>query len=608
MAKKTVPETKDSTKSNQNDSVDKPVTGAEPPALEIPAAITVAGLATMMQIGSIDVIKQLMRLGHMYTINDVLDFELAADLAESFGFDVYEPEEESPDATSIVPSTEVDDTKDLVVRPPVITILGHVDHGKTTILDAIRKTKVVEAEAGGITQHIGAYQVKHNDKLITFLDTPGHEAFTAMRVRGAQVTDIAVLVVAADDGLMPQTQEAIDHITAAGVPMLVCINKMDKPEADPEKIKRQLSERDLLVEDWGGDIISVPVSATKEDGIPALLENLQLLAEMAELKGNPDKLATGVVIEARLDKRRGPVATALIQTGTLKVGDHITIRDLRGRVKAMLNDQGSNIDSAGPSTPVEILGISGLPKAGDIFHVAPDEKTAKQMVLEHQQTLTYQNTTLEDAYTRIESGMTKYMNLIIKTDVQGSVDAVVNMLNSLSDEQSKIKIIRASAGGITENDVMLASASDAVIIGFNSELQPGASSLATQEGIEIRNYKVIYDLTDDVAKALQGLLEPVFKDVVEGEASVREIFEIGRKGTIAGFYVNKGKITREATIHVIRNGEQIHEGSILSLKHFKNDVKEVANGNEGGVLVNGFNEFEDGDMLEAHRSEQVSKK
>ena len=608
MAKKTVPETKDSTKSNQNASVDQPVTGAEPPALEIPAAITVAGLATMMQIGSIDVIKQLMRLGHMYTINDVLDFELAADLAESFGFDVYEPEEESPDATSIVPSTEVDDTNDLVVRPPVITILGHVDHGKTTILDAIRKTKVVEAEAGGITQHIGAYQVKHNDKLITFLDTPGHEAFTAMRVRGAQVTDIAVLVVAADDGLMPQTQEAIDHIAAAGVPMLVCINKMDKPEADPEKIKRQLSERDLLVEDWGGDIISVPVSATKEDGIPALLENLQLLAEMAELKGNPDKLATGVVIEARLDKRRGPVATALIQTGTLKVGDHITIRDLRGRVKAMLNDQGSNIDSAGPSTPVEILGISGLPKAGDIFHVAPDEKTAKQMVLEHQQTLTYQSTKLEDAYTRIESGMTKYMNLIIKTDVQGSVDAVVNMLNSLSDEQSKIKIIRASAGGITENDVMLASASDAVIIGFNSELQPGASSLATQEGIEIRNYKVIYDLTDDVAKALQGLLEPVFKDVVEGEASVREIFEIGRKGTIAGFYVNKGKITREATIHVIRNGEQIHEGSILSLKHFKNDVKEVANGNEGGVLVNGFNEFEDGDMLEAHRSEQVSKK
>ena len=608
MAKKTVPETKDSTKSNQNASGDQPVTGAEPPALEIPAAITVAGLATLMQIGSIDVIKQLMRLGHMYTINDVLGFELAADLAESFGFDVYEPEEESPDATSIVPSTEIDDTKDLVVRPPVITILGHVDHGKTTILDAIRKTKVVDAEAGGITQHIGAYQVKHNDKLITFLDTPGHEAFTAMRVRGAQVTDIAVLVVAADDGLMPQTQEAIDHITAAGVPMLVCINKMDKPEADPEKIKRQLSERDLLVEDWGGDIISVPVSATKEDGIPALLENLQLLAEMAELKGNPDKLATGVVIEARLDKRRGPVATALIQTGTLKVGDHITIRDLRGRVKAMLNDQGSNIDSAGPSTPVEILGISGLPNAGDIFHVAPDEKTAKQMVLEHQQTLTYQSTTLEDAYTRIESGMTKYMNLIIKTDVQGSVDAVVNMLNSLSDEQSKIKIIRASAGGITENDVMLASASDAVIIGFNSELQPGASSLATQEGIEIRNYKVIYDLTDDVAKALQGLLEPVFKDVVEGEASVREIFEIGRKGTIAGFYVNKGKITREATIHVIRNGEQIHEGSILSLKHFKNDVKEVANGNEGGVLVNGFNEFEDGDMLEAHRSEQVSKK
>ena len=608
MVKKTVKETTENTESNQNVSVDQPVTQAEPPALEIPNAITVAGLADMMQIGSIDLIKQLMRLGHMYTINDVLEFELAADVAESFGFDVYEPAEETHDATSIVPSTEVDDAKDLVGRPPVVTILGHVDHGKTTILDAIRKTKVVDAEAGGITQHIGAYQVEHNDKLITFLDTPGHEAFTAMRARGAQVTDIAVLVVAADDGLMPQTQEAIDHITAAGVPMLVCINKMDKPEADPEKIKRQLSERDLLVEDWGGDIISVPVSATKEEGIPDLLENLQLLSEMAELKGNPDKLATGVVVEARLDKRRGPVATALIQTGTLKVGDHITIRDLRGRVKAMLDDQGSKIDNAGPSTPVEILGISGLPEAGDIFNVAPDEKTAKQMVLEHQQTQEYQTTTLEDAYSRMESGMTKYMNLIIKTDVQGSVDAVLNMLNTLSDEQSKIKVIRASAGGITENDVMLASASDAVIIGFNSEMQPGASALASQEGIEIRTYKVIYDLTDDVEKALRGLLEPVFKDVVEGEAAVRETFDIGRKGTIAGFYVNKGKITREATIHVIRNGEQLHEGSIISLKHFKNDVKEVANGNEGGVLVSGFNEFEEGDILEAHLSEQVSRK
>jgi|TARA_Y100000590_G_scaffold191202_1_gene217574 translation initiation factor IF-2 len=607
MAKKIVKETTDSTKSTQNISVDPPVSEAEPPALEIPNAITVASLAEMMKIGSIDLIKQLMRLGHMYTINDVLDYELAADVAESFGFDVYEPEEETHDATSIVPSTDVDDLKDLVDRPPVITILGHVDHGKTTILDAIRKTKVVDAEAGGITQHIGAYQVKHNEKLITFLDTPGHEAFTSMRVRGAQVTDIAVLVVAADDGLMPQTQEAIDHIIAAGVPMLVCINKMDKPEADPEKIKRQLSERDLLVEDWGGDIISVPVSATKKDGIPDLLENLQLLAEMAELKGNPQKLASGVVVEARLDKRRGPVATALIQTGTLHVGDHITIRNLRGRVKAMLNDQGYKVDHAGPSTPVEILGISGLPEAGDIFNVAPDEKTAKQMVIEHEQQASHQTTTLEDAYTRIESGMTKYMNLIIKTDVQGSVDAVLNMLNSLSDEQSKIKIIRASAGGITENDVMLASASDAIIIGFNSELQPGASALAAQEGIDIRTYKVIYDLTDDIAKALHGLLEPVFKDVIEGEAAVRETFEIGRKGTIAGFYVNKGKITRESTIHIIRNGEHIHEGSIISLKHFKNDVKEVSNGNEGGILVNGFNEFEEGDVLEAHRSEQVSK-
>jgi len=605
MVKKTVQETTDSTKSNENISVNQAASEAEPPALEIPNAIIVGNLAGIMQIGPIDVIKQLMRLGHMYTINDVLDFELAAEVAESFGFDVYEPEEIKLDATSIVPSNDSPDSKDLIIRPPVITILGHVDHGKTTILDAIRNTKVVDAEAGGITQHIGAYQVVHNDKLITFIDTPGHEAFTAMRVRGAQVTDIAVLVVAADDGLMPQTHEAIDHITAAGVPMLVCINKMDKPEADPEKIKRQLSERDLLVEDWGGDIICVPVSATKKDGIPALLENLQLLAEMAELKGNPDKLATGVVVEASVDKRRGPVATALVQTGTLKVGDYITIRDLRGRVKALLNDQGTKIDHAGPSTPVEILGISGLPEAGDIFNVSPDEKTAKQITLEYQQTVANHTSKLEDAYTRIESGLAKYINLIIKTDVQGSVDAVLSMLNSLSSEQSKIKIVRASAGGITENDVMLASASDSVIIGFNSELQPGASVLATQEGVEIRTYKIIYDLTDDIAKALHGLLEPVFKDVVEGEAAVRETFDIGSKGTIAGFYVNKGKITREATLHVIRNGELLHEGAIISLKHFKNDAREVSNGNEGGVLINGFNEFEEGDILEAHRSEQV---
>ena len=608
MVKRTAQETTtDNIESNGEISVDKASYDGDPPALEIPNAIAVANLAKIMQISSIDLIKQLMRLGHMYTINDVLDYELAADVAESFGFDVYEPEKKSDDATSIVPSHEKEDAEHLVSRPPIVTILGHVDHGKTTILDAIRKTKVVDGEAGGITQHIGAYQVEHQGKLITFLDTPGHKAFTAMRARGARVTDIAVLVVAADDGIMPQTHEAIDHIRAAGVPMLVCINKMDKAEADPEKIKRQLSEKDLLVEDWGGDIICIPVSAINKDGIPELLESLQLLSEMAELKGNPNKLATGVVVEARLDNRKGPVATALIQTGTLKVGDHLTIRNLRGRVKAMLNDDGSKIEQAGPSTPVEILGISGLPEPGDIFNVAPDEKSAKQMVAEYQQLLNNRATTLQDAYTRIESGIAKSMNLIIKTDVQGSVDAVLNMLNGLSDEKSKIKIIRASAGGITENDVMLASASDAIIIGFNSEMQPGASALATQEGIEIRTYKVIYDLTDDVAKALAGLLEPSYKDIVEGEAAVRETFEVGRRGTIAGFYVNKGKITREATIHVLRNGEFLHEGTITSLKHFKNDVREVTNGNEGGMLINGFNEFEEGDILEAHRSQQVSK-
>ena len=576
------------------------------PVLDIPDAISVGDLAEMMRVTAIDVIKQLMRRGFMYTINEVIDFDLAADLAEDFGYDILEPEDEGSDATSIVPSQEGEDPADLKPRPPVVTILGHVDHGKTTLLDKIRETDVVGGEAGGITQHIGAYRVEHDGKEITFLDTPGHEAFTAMRARGAKVTDIAVLVVAADDGLMPQTEEAIDHIKAADVPMIVVINKIDKTDADPEKVKRQLAEKDLLVEDWGGDIISVPVSALKGEGISDVLEHIALVAEISELKANPNRPARGVVVEARVDRSRGIVATMLVQTGTLRVGDDLVIGSIRGRVKAMMNERGQRFDEAGPSAPAEVLGISDLPEAGDMFEVVADEKAGRALAERHERgAVTHAGTSLMDVYTRVESGEAKALNLIVKTDVQGSVDAVLSALDGLNTEKVKVNVIRSAAGGISENDVLLAVASDAIIIGFNTEPQTGARALAAQEGVEIRSYKIIYGLIEEVEKALQGLLEPVYRDVVEGEATVRAVFPMGRKARVAGFYVGRGKITRDAEIWVSRGGEQLHAGKIVSLKHFKNDVREVANGNEGGLVLEGFNDYQEGDVLEAHRTEQV---
>ncbi len=577
------------------------------PVLDIPGAISVGDLAAMMRVTAVDVIKQLMRRGHMYAINEVIDFNLAADIAEDFGYDILEPEGASEDATSIVPTQEGEDPAELKPRPPVVTILGHVDHGKTTLLDAIRETKVVEGEAGGITQHIGAYQIEREGGKITFLDTPGHEAFTAMRARGAKVTDIAVLVVAADDGLMPQTEEAIDHIKAADVPMIVAINKVDKADADPEKVKRQLSEHDLLVEDWGGDIISVPVSALKGEGVSDVLEHIGLVAEISELQANPDRPAHGVVIEARVDRSRGIVATVLVQTGTMRVGDHLVVGTIRGRVKAMINEWGQRFDEAGPSTPAEILGLSGMPGAGDILEVVPDEKAGRALAEKRERgAAAHASTSLGDVYTRIESGEVKALNLIVKTDVQGSVDAVLFALDGLGTEKVKVNVIRSAAGGISENDVLLAVASDAIIIGFNSEPQAGAWSRASQEGVEIRSYSVIYSLIEDVDKALQGLLKPVYRDVVEGEATVRAVFPMGRTARIAGFYVGRGKITRDAEIYVSRDGERLATGKLLSLKHFKNDVREVANGNEGGLVLEGFNDFQEGDVLEAHRTERVS--
>ena len=575
--------------------------------LEVPLAIAVHDLAELMETTPIEVIKEFMRTGYMFSINEVVQHALVAEIAPSFGFDVL-PLEEEAGVGSIVPSTEDDDPSMLEERPAVVTILGHVDHGKTTLLDTIRKTNVVEGEAGGITQHIGAYQVNYDESLITFLDTPGHEAFTAMRARGAQVTDIAILVIAADDGIMPQTEEAINHVKAAGVPIVVAINKVDRPEADPERVKRQLAERDLLIEEWGGDVIALPVSALTGDGVDDLLDNLSIVAEVSELKANVGKQARGVVVEARIDRSRGTVATVLVQTGVLRVGDNVVVGTLRGRIRAMFTDSGEPVEEANPSQPVEILGISGVPEAGDILEVAQDERSARQLAEERIRQSERQRAagpTLEDVHTRIAAGEVKALNLIIKTDVQGTVEAVKGALNGLNTEHTRVNIVHIASGAITESDVMLGLASQAIIVGFNTEPGQGATALANQEGVEIRHYNIIYNLLEDVERALTGLLEPVYRDVTEGHATVRAIFGVGRRLKVAGFYVNDGHIQRSSTIHVLRGGSQLFAGSIASLKHFRDDVREVNVGFEGGLTLDGFNDFEEGDILEAHRSERV---
>ena len=576
--------------------------------LDIPATITVHDLADMMETNPVDIIKELMRHGYMYTINEVMEHEIASSIAAPMGFGVLPLAEPSTGPGSLVLSEDDEDPDKLQRRPPVITILGHVDHGKTTLLDRIRNTNVVDGEAGGITQHVGAYQVNHEGTTITFLDTPGHAAFTAMRARGAQVTDIAVLVVAADDGIMPQTIEAIDHGRAAEVPIVVAINKIDAPNADVERVKRQLAEQNLLIEEWGGDVIAVEVSALKGEGIDDLLENLIIVAEIGELKANPDRDARGVVVEARREKSRGTVATLLIQTGTLHVGDYVVIDGIRGRVKAMFNDKNHKIKSAGPSDPVEILGLSELPEAGTRFWTAPDEKTARQMVEQYERDRYNERAggpTLEDVHTRIQIGQVKALNLIVKTDVQGTVEAVRGALERLNSDETRVNIIHAASGSITEPDVLLAVASQAIIIGFNTQPEPGARALANQEGIEIRAYDVIYHLTEDIEQALEGLLEPIYEDVLEGRATVRAVFSMGRRARVAGIYVNDGSITRGATLRLVRGGKEIISGPIGSLKHFKDDVREVATGFEGGVTIEGFNDYQEGDIIEAYRSERV---
>ena len=580
--------------------------------LVLPQTLTVQRLSELTDQNPIDVIKQLMRNGIMAAMNQVIDYQMATLVTSAFGISTTMAEDDASDASQDSEQPEEVDQTGLVTRTPVVTILGHVDHGKTALLDSIRDSSVAERELGGITQHIGAYQVEANGQLLTFLDTPGHEAFTAIRARGSKATDIAILVVAADDGIMPQTDEAIDHAKAAGVPIVVAINKMDMPAADPERVKRQLSERDMLVEDWGGEIISVEVSAKTGDGITDLLENIAVVAEIADLKANPDKPASGVIIEAKLDRQRGPTATLLVQDGTLSVGQHVTAGGTWGRVRAMSNDRGEAVKQVLPGTPAEILGFGSLPEAGDLFSVVPNERTARAMATDKENPSSSQQAqaralTLDEVVNRTPSGELKELNLVLKADVQGSVEAVNHSLENLAANNIKVRILHASSGGVTETDVLLASASEAIIIAFNVGTEPGAERLARRMGVEIRNYGIIYQLIDDVELALQGLLEPAIVDVVLGRAEIREVFPTRGGVKIAGCRIVEGRMTKGVTVRITRDGKILEESTVTSLRHFRDEINEAALGTECGVVLQGFNDFEEGDVLEAHREERARR-
>jgi translation initiation factor IF-2 len=586
----------------------------KPRSIEIPRVLSVKELGDLMSVSPVEVIKELMKNGVMASINQVIDFDTAAIVATDMGFEAVEAHaaehaevmiERAPGRQAI----EEDETK-LQPRPPVVTIMGHVDHGKTSLLDAIRESKVTAGEHGGITQHIGAYQVSVNNHEITFLDTPGHEAFTAMRARGAQVTDVAVLVVAADDGVMPQTKEAIDHARAAGVPIVVALNKIDVPSANPDRVKKELSDYGVVVEEWGGDTPMAPVSAKTREGLDDLLSNILVVAEVLELRANPDRDAIGIVVEAELSKTRGPLATVLVKTGTLRVGDYVVVGETMGRVKAMLNEHGKRIKSAGPSEPAEILGLSAVPKAGETMVVVLDDKTARAMVLQrirereaaamHQQ----QRVTLDTLFGEISAGKLKELNIILKTDVQGSIEPIRTSLERLSNEQVKVKIIHTGSGSVTESDVMLAIASKGIIIAFNTGNEGGAERIAASEKVDIRKYNVIYNIVEDVDKALKGMLEPTFKEVVTAHAEVRQVFRVARKNSIAGSFVRDGTIARSDTARVMRNGAVIAEGKISTLKRFQEDVREVQTNFECGIQIDGFDSFEEGDTIEFFRVER----
>ncbi len=580
--------------------------------LVLPQTLTVQRLSELTDQNPIDVIKQLMRNGIMAAMNQVIDYQMATLVTSAFGISTTMAEDDASDTSQDSEQPEEVDQTGLVTRTPVVTILGHVDHGKTALLDSIRDSSVAERELGGITQHIGAYQVEANGQLLTFLDTPGHEAFTAIRARGSKATDIAILVVAADDGIMPQTDEAIDHAKAAGVPIVVAINKMDMPAADPERVKRQLSERDMLVEDWGGEIISVEVSAKTGDGITDLLENIAVVAEIADLKANPDKPASGVIIESKLDRQRGPTATLLVQDGTLSVGQHVTAGGTWGRVRAMSNDRGEAVKQVLPGTPAEILGFGSLPEAGDLFSVVPNERTARAMATDKENPSSSQQAqaralTLDEVVNRTPAGELKELNLVLKADVQGSVEAVNHSLENLAANNIKVRILHASSGGVTETDVLLASASEAIIIAFNVGTEPGAERLARRMGVEIRNYGIIYQLINDVELALQGLLEPAIVDVVLGRAEIREVFPTRGGVKIAGCRIVEGRMTKGVTVRITRDGKILEESTVTSLRHFRDEINEAALGTECGVVLQGFNDFEEGDVLEAHREERARR-
>jgi translation initiation factor IF-2 len=583
---------------------------AQRPKLRLEGQVTIAELAGHFDAPPTQLITYLMEMGVMANINQPLTPDDVELLAEEYGFDIDYIED--PVEEELLTYDEEDKKKE-VLRRPVVTVLGHVDHGKTSLLDTIRNAKVTEGEVGGITQHIGAYQVKINDKKIVFLDTPGHEAFTAMRARGAQVTDIAILVVAADDGVMPQTIEAINHAKAAQVPILVAVNKIDKPDANPDRVKQQLSDHGLVAEEWGGDTIFVPVSAIKGDGIEELLEMVLLLAEVGELKANPERAGRGTVIEAKLDRGRGPVATVLVQDGTLKVGDPIICGSIAGKVRAMHDDRGDRIEEAGPSTPVEILGLTDVPMAGDRFQVVGDDRVARQVAEKRafklkEASRRVQRVTLDDLFKQIQDGEVKDLNLILKGDVHGSVEALQDALFKLSLEEVLIKIIHTGVGAINESDVMLASASNAIVIGFNVRPDNNARKLAEQDQVDIRLYRIIYEAIEDIKAAVTGLLKPVMKEVILGQAQVRQLFKVSRLGSIAGSHVIEGKLTRNSMVRVIRDGTVILDnGRIDSLKRFKDDVREVLTGYECGILLENYNDLHEGDIIEAYAMEQVAR-
>ena len=578
----------------------KPKLKKDLPQVEIPHSITVRQLADVLKVEPARIIKQLMRKGIMANINQSIDFETASTTASDLGY-VAKTIKES--RTS--PSRKGKGKGKLSVRPPVVTVMGHVDHGKTTLLDVIRKTNVTAREAGAITQHIGAYQSLVDGRNITFLDTPGHEAFTVMRGQGAQATDIVILVVAADDGVMPQTVEAIDHAKAAKVPIVVAMNKIDKPDANPERIKQQLTDLGLVVEEWGGDTVCVPISAKQAQGISDLLENLFLVADILELKADPDSPAEGVIIEAKLDKTKGPLATFLVQKGTLRPGDVVVAGRTWGKIKAMFDDKGKQIHKAEPSIPVEVLGLNEVAKSGDLFIVLPDEHEARNIVEKQKSSRPHTALSLSAFSSQISDGQLKELNIVLKTDVEGSIEPIRSSIEKLGTEKAKARVIHAASGSITESDILLASTSKGIIIGFNTLASPGATQLANTEGVGIQRYDVIYKLIEDVDKTLKGMLEPTYAEVLSGRAEVRAVFPSGKLGKIAGVYVTEGKVWRDAQVKILHQNKVIGDARVSSLKRFKEDVTEVSAGLECGLGIEGSVDFQIGDIIEFYRKEKI---